>query len=102
MYLTKFSKLLLALVAVVAAAYLVAAVMLTRRAEVRRETTALPGTKGATSIIRNFQHIESRLDQIAWELSASQAELLGDRANLTDIKMSFYTPEKDVISLSGK
>lgn len=99
---SKFTRFIMVLVAVVAAAYLVSAVMLTRDqqpAPVGED--ALTGTEGATSIIQNFHHIESHLDKVSWELNAEKAELLEDSANLFGIEMRFYTPEKEVISLTG-
>ncbi len=90
------------MVAVVAASYIIVGVMMTRKGEVTStKQTAMTGSEGATSIIRNFQHIESYLDKIGWELSAKQAELLENKANLQGIMMRFYTPERDVIFVTG-
>lgn len=100
---SKFIKMVIVLAAAVAAAYLAAGIMFTRGGkEMPAEEMALSGDKGATSIIQNFQHIESHLDRIGWELSAGKAELMENTARLYNIKMRFFTPQREIISLEGE
>jgi LPS export ABC transporter protein LptC len=101
MYRSNYFKGIMLLTALVASSYLVVAFMLTRRSEPERMEETLIGSKGATSVIKNFRHIESQLDRIGWELSADKAELLENKAKLYGIIMRFYTSEKEVIALRG-
>jgi LPS export ABC transporter protein LptC len=98
-----FFKWSMAGVALVGLAYLLSAIMFTRQARVQgvREK-ATPAGAGVMSVITNFRHVESHLDQVGWELSAKKAELLEGQARLYSIRMRFYTPEKEVISVRGE
>ncbi len=101
MYKSNFFKWIMALTALVAASYLAMAFMLTRRTEPERVEETLTASQGATSVIKNFRHIESQLDRVGWELSADKAELLDGKAKLYGILMRFYTSEKEVIAIRG-
>jgi LPS export ABC transporter protein LptC len=98
----RYRRLLGGLAVTVGLAYGGVAYMLTgRQTEVAPEE-ALPGSPDATSIIQNFQHIESTLDRVSWELSAARAELVGRKATLDGIRMRFFTPDQEVITLAGQ
>jgi LPS export ABC transporter protein LptC len=58
-------------------------------------------TGGQTSVIYNFHHVESQLDKTSWELSASRAELKGDRARLEKIRMTLFTKAGRSVTIEG-
>ncbi len=96
-------NLLLAGITLSTAAYFISTSWLTRKTgeERPRQNRTLPGNREATSIIRNFRHVESRLNEVGWELSAKKAELMGNTANLEGIKVRFYTADNEVIVIKG-
>jgi LPS export ABC transporter protein LptC len=61
----------------------------------------LKGSEEASSIIQDFQHIESQMDKIGWRLNARKAELIDNMAFLQEVKVKFNTSEKEVIQARG-
>ena len=62
----------------------------------------LQGSQEATSIIQDFQHIESQLDKVGWQLNAKKAELIDNMAFLQGVKVKINTKKNEVIQARGE
>ena len=44
----------------------------------------------AEMVTRDFRHVETRMDRTIWVLEAARAEMSGDQARLTKVKVTWY------------
>lgn len=50
---------------------------------------------GAEMVTRDFRHVEVRMDRTVWILEAKQAEVRGEQAQLTAVKITWYGDQGD-------
>lgn len=72
----------------------VAGVFWYRQLEVDDRQQAPPGVPvndtNAEMVIRDFRHVETRMDRTIWILESDRAEIVGDIASLSVVKVTWY------------
>jgi len=72
----------------------VAAVFWYRRLAVddqKQPPSGLPtNDTNAEMVIRDFRHVETRMDRTIWVLESDRAEIIGDNANLNVVKVTWF------------
>lgn len=65
-----------------------------RQLEVDEQRRAPPGVPvndtNAEMVIRDFRHVETRMDRTIWILESDRAEIVGDVASLSVVKVTWY------------
>lgn len=72
----------------------VAGVFWYQRLTVDVQQQAPPGLpandKNAEMVIRDFRHVETRMDRTIWVLESDRAEIIGDNASLNVVKVTWF------------